>query len=61
MVQGFSPTSRKCANQTFRVNLPKIVYFAVNQENGDLVPIQAVGILVMINVNFDEHSLTRGR
>lgn len=61
MVQGVSPTSRECANETFGVNLPKIVYFAVNQENGDLIPIQAVGILVMINVDFEENSLSRGR
>lgn len=61
MVQGVSPTSRKCANQAFRVNLPKIVHFAVNQQNGDLVPIEAAGILVEINVYFEEHSLTRGR
>jgi hypothetical protein len=37
------------------------VYFAVNQQNGDLVPIQAVGILVMINVDFEEYSLARER
>ena len=57
MVQGGYPESRKRANQPFRVNLPKVVHVSVNQQNRNLVPIEAVGILVTINVDLDEHSL----
>ena len=59
MVQGVSPASRKCAKQPLRVNLPKVVHLPVNQQHGYLIPIEAVGILVMINVYFEEHSLAR--
>jgi hypothetical protein len=59
MVQGVPPISRKGPEQAFRVNLPKVVDLAVDQQNGNLVPIEAVGIHVLINVYFDEYTFAR--